>query len=548
MQPDPPGSNPQEQLAKLRKRARKAKTLVIVGGGPAGLLTAYLLLQRYSGRYLPVVIDGNTCHARVGGNAYTVPVQLGEFARWVDLGVNDYNAATYHNIHQLLRKLGVEGQPLRDTTTWAGSSHGQWISYTDEDLATGRVPCELARDFYRFKAEAYNDAMYGGFFDQSLASYAARKGYSDAFLQCNLYPRVNGMYYVDQSRPAPQMPLGAVMRYYGLQEGFGTGPADRRYFAGGSTHWLETLATAIRAMGGVVASRSQVTGLTASGDRKNPIRVAYQAAWCPWWAGTMDPLPGHVDCSRVVLAVQADVAAGLLAQHPDLAEVQGLLQRIRYTKHEALGGNNQKLTLAVAHTDPRVLPDPGRPSTYNISIHDNYDQPHPYSISYWCNSHQNDQQNPAFRGKEVPNFYVTVNPPPDRQPDPQLVLQTPPPSGTGDAVPAMAHFAHNTECADTWDVQLQLCTRHQGIGLLGGKLYFAGGWGIGAGLHEECWYAADLAVRRIASKRGKKSTKQRCEHLIGPSRQAVDALGSHAHLPPQHLRIAFGRIPEPYDK
>ena len=276
-------SSVQSQVTALRARTPLAEIVVIVGGGVSGLLTAYLLLNRYGRRYIPVVLDGNICHSRIGGNAYTVPVQVGKFQRWVDLGVNDYNAATYRNIQSLLKKLGVEGRPLIDTTTWAGSHNGHCVSYTDADMSSGRVSCELARDYYRFKSEAYNDAMYGHYFDFSLSDYAKEKGYCDAFLQLNLYPRVNGMYYADQTRAVPTMPLGAIMRYYGLQEGFGTGPADRRYFDQGSTYWLEVLADAIRCMGGIVADRSQVSSITSCSEGNDPVRVHFSAPWCPWW-------------------------------------------------------------------------------------------------------------------------------------------------------------------------------------------------------------------------------------------------------------------------
>ncbi len=539
-------SSVQTQVTALRTRTPQAEIVVIVGGGVSGLLTAYILLDRYGRRYIPVVLDGNTCHSRIGGNAYTVPVQVGEFERWVDLGVNDYNATTYRNIQSLLKKLGVEGKPLVDTTTWAGTNNGRGVSYVEKDIVSGGIDCDLARDYYRFKAEAYNDAMYGSYFKHSLADYAKEKGYCTAFLQLNLYPRVNGMYYADQTRPVPTMPLGAIMRYYGLQEGFGTGPADRRYFDQGSTYWLEALADAIRCMGGVVAARCEVSTFTSSGKNSDSVRVHFAPAWCPWWKTQTAESAAYVDCSKVVIAAHADVANRLLADVPDTENVRALLQRIHYTTHEYQSSTgNGKKTLAVAHTDISVLPDPQKPSTYNITIHEDYNQPNPYTISYCCNSHQNDAENPDYACKEVPNFYVTINPPPDKQPSEERILQTlyTAPDGSTQLIQAIAHFSHNTESEDTWDVQLEICEQYQGLDLLGGKLYFSGGWGIGAGLHEECWYAADMAVRRIAGVVGDIC----CRDLIGPATQQQDVQGKIVHAPPHHLRIAMGRVPQSDD-
>lgn len=66
-----------------------------------------------------------------------------------------------------------------------------------------------------------------------------------------------------------------------------------------------------------------------------------------------------------------------------------------------------------AHTFTGLLsPDCNAWKTYNILIH----QPpetglKPYTITYVCNRHQNDADNPVYNRYGGPQFFVTVNPP-----------------------------------------------------------------------------------------------------------------------------------------
>ena len=52
----------------------------------------------------------------IGGEARTIDVVVGDEIRWVDLGVNDFNATTYVNLVSMLDDPGVEYPPLEDTT------------------------------------------------------------------------------------------------------------------------------------------------------------------------------------------------------------------------------------------------------------------------------------------------------------------------------------------------------------------------------------------------------------------------------------------------
>ena len=498
--------------------------VVIIGGGVSGLLTAWQILKSYEEQYIVIVLDGNTCHTQIGGNAYTVNVEVGGNPRWVDLGVNDYNAATYTNIQSLLKELDIEGKPLIDTTTWAGKQNGQNISYTSKDIENGKVDCQLARDYFRFKAEAYNDAMYGGFFDKTLETYAEKKKYSDIFLKQNLYPRVNGMYFVNEKQPVPTMTLGSIMRYYGLQEGFGTGPADRRYFQQGATHWLQKLVEGIQHKGGTVVTQAHVETIIATKDQEcPPIQVNFQASSCSWWQKHKEkykePDKGSVYCHKIVFANHACDIINLIQNIEGTDYILKLLKEIKYNKDPATHMEN--LSAAIAHTDKTLLPDPKKPSTYNITIHETYEQPNPYTITYWCNSHQNDAANPKYNHKPQSDFYVTLNP--SKQPSTKLNT-----TYKGKQISAKAHFNHNTELTGTWEVQQEIYQKHQGMKVFGsGEMYFTGGWSLGAGLHEECFLAAKLVVDKLTEKDNS---------IFGPIKKA------NVYKPPEYLNLTINTM------
>ena len=183
---------------------------------------------------------------RIGGNAHTIDVVVGEETRWVDLGVNDFNAETYISLVSILDYLGVEYRPLDDTACfYTLDGH---LTYTSDMLWNTGAPVAIARDAERFQQEALEALTTPTYKYSLVGDYVKEKGYSDEFVNLYLYPRINGMYFVG-SQAAGDMPLWPVMKYYTLQEGLNRhGPAKpkRMYFVNGSREWMTKLYNSAR--------------------------------------------------------------------------------------------------------------------------------------------------------------------------------------------------------------------------------------------------------------------------------------------------------------
>jgi predicted NAD/FAD-binding protein len=186
-------------------------------------------------------------------------------------------------------------------------------------------------------------------------------------------------------------------------------------------------------------------------------------------------MPDHVDVhledvdldyDKLVFACHAEDARKSF-RHGLADEVDKVLGRFRYLD-----------SVAVLHTYSGLLPerrDAWR--TYNVMIRPDGAPPSPYSMTYVENRHQNDRENPE-RHLDGEEFFVTLNPLVPIPADRILIDQA-----TG--APATRHFPHSVVTFDALKAQQDLWPL-QGVN----NVYFAGGWTLGAGLHEECWEAA----------------------------------------------------------
>lgn len=438
--------------------------IAVVGSGVSGLLVAYHL--SLAGKKVTIFEKSD----RVGGCAQTVKVRLDQdTVRWVDLGVNDFNAATYTEIVKMLDALGVAYSPLEDSTAF--SNHDGSCSYTIDPDRTSMSKA-LNHDYERFKQEAPQDVLDPHYQNYSIAKYLEVKGYSPDFGRYNLYPRVNGMYFVHDSTPET-MSFRGIMHYYVMQEGFGKTPR-RMYFADGSSSWIQALADKVQSLGTTIYTNTPAR-VSATGDRV-----------------ILHTPDGDEPFDAVVMACHASTALRVIQQ--------GMTQEMV----SVLGAFHYCNSVAVAHTfAPLLPPDVNAWRSYNILIHDRFAQLRPYTISYVCNRHQNDALNPVYDRFETPKFFVTLNPSvpiPDR-----FVLQT------LDRKPAIAYFPHNVVSLATIAAQDKL-PQVQGQN----GIFFTGGWTRGAGLHEECWYSAqsvsDLILGNTVDE----------EHVYSPEAGASD--------------------------
>ena len=422
---------------------------------------------------------------RIGGNAYTIDVTIGGEQRWVDMGVNDFNANTYQHLVKCFNELGVQYRRLEDTTCY-GTLDGS-IIYTIDSEGNTPAPEAITRDITRFQKEAPEVLTDPQYRYALVKEYVKEKGYSDEFVRYYLYPRISGMYFSDW-HGAGNMPMWSVMKYYSLQEGLNSdGPArpERMYFVNGSREWT--------------------TKLYDAAKRKFRIVLNAEASLHAGPEGIDVHTSDRVERFDVaVLALQAYEArrcfkAGLIA------EVSKFLDSFDYHDDH----------IAV-HTYHGVLPPYVNAwRTYNILIRRNAGSSLPYSITYMVNRHQNDSQNPRYNGFRTPNFFVTVNPPVPI-PETHVLRRT-------DGPPAYAMFrdiAYNLNAVKAQERLKDL----QGIN----NVYFTGGYTDGAGLHEECWVngmelATQINDRHRDDDQAKERIRQGMRYPLSDIRKAVDA-------------------------
>jgi uncharacterized protein len=412
--------------------------IAIVGGGVAGLSSAYYLLKQArsssssSSRVLQIdVFERKTI---LGGNADTVVVDLGNYIdgdgkqqaylRWADLGVNDVNLATYERLKAVMEEIGYldRMKPLQDTTSYFNAAGT--LALTDDAAlrngvsdpafslanADGGRLAPLASVVHRSALDLLDsitpDYTVQMFFDacveqpQEMLAAAAKKlgiliDWNDTALPDRMrqvrdviyYPRIAAMYFTDDRGPQA-LPLSAPFEYYRLQEG-GVAP-DRRYFDHGAQTWLEALAAWLVAQSG---ERVRVTIHTDAA-------VAVQV------------FPGYVHLRRdgvqperydlCVLAAHADDTMALLDFDASMTEwrkpLSDALTSVRYT-----------YGYAVCHTYDGLLPNNRNLwRTYNVLQRSNGDSTFPYRMTYVENLHQNDPANLHYDKAGLPQFFVSL--------------------------------------------------------------------------------------------------------------------------------------------
>lgn len=486
--------------------------VAVIGGGVGGLAVAFNLVKNWPLNNGPAPsVTVYEASGRFGGNGDTVNFMLGTdfgypeptiYFRWADLGVNDFNKTAYVNIVEVMNEIGFTGYaPLEDSTSYYTLDGSVAFASGNSPFVSPltAMPVKLSTAADAFMAQAAVDAQ-----NPVYATYTVRQYMEEVFSKnanfdprlgpMIIYPRVNGMYFTDEVAPS-ELPLQAVMHYYAIQEGAGGQPAQRMYFVGGATAWVEAL--------------TQYMSSTLNINLVNNFQALLQYNDGGWNIYNSPPgttpsdSPAQADV--VVVATHADDALRIIESGAS-AQVMSCLGRVKY-----LNG------MCVAHTFAGMMPpDYNAWCTYNILIHQAATYLKPYTISYVCNRHQNDGANPSYANFGWPQFFVTVNPP---VPIPSQYVLTD--AATGQ--PAIANLRHNVFNFDCLSAQAEIQTL-QGQN----KLFFAGGWTIGAGLHEECWLQGMAIAQQIAT--GVASN----DHLYDSSRGASE-------YAPRYMRGLIGR-------
>jgi predicted NAD/FAD-binding protein len=468
----------------------------VIGAGISGLVAAYLLAEGEQ-----IEVDLIETEARLGGASYTMDVVLPDGTlRWVDMGVNDFNASTYEQLVAMMELVtGVGYKELIDEASFSRANGEEAYILDAKGLHDpDGIPTDLDGDFRHFKEHASTDA---GKWAKKLtvAEYLEQAGttktkgdrqYHADFGRLCIFPRVNGMYFSTDKDPQ-SVPLVAVMHYYGLQEGYrGDGlPAKRMYWVGGTRQWIGALEDQVRDRG--VTIMTQVSATVA----RDPLRTATPVVTLTGRRGGREDATQMYDA--VVFAGHAQTALKCLRTLT--GKQKATLEEFTYLP-----------STAYAHTDTALLPPRLFWRTYNILIHETDQRFTPYTISYVVNFHQNDAANPEYQNIEKPLlFFCTLNP--HREIPEHEILRQP------NDEPAIARFPHNVVnnkaltaqravWGEAWPephraltsvLEEELPPRDK-WGIQGlGNVFFTGGWTLGAGLHEQCLMSAAKVNRMV---------------------------------------------------
>ena len=162
--------------------------IAVVGGGIAGLGSAWLLAQRHQVTLFEAA-------DYVGGHSNTIEVELAGRSHPVDTGFLVFNRRTYPNLCALFERLGVSSVPSEMSfgmslespdIEWAGSDLGTLFAQA-RNLARPKFLAML-RDIWRFNRVATRMAETGEIPAMSLGEYLAARRYSAEFRDWYLLP------------------------------------------------------------------------------------------------------------------------------------------------------------------------------------------------------------------------------------------------------------------------------------------------------------------------------------------------------------------------
>ncbi len=162
--------------------------IAVVGGGIAGLGSAWLLAQRHQVTLFEAA-------DYVGGHSNTVEVELAGRSHPVDTGFLVFNRRTYPNLCALFERLGVSSVPSEMTfglslespdIEWAGSDLGTLFAQARNLARPGFLA--MLRDIWRFNRVATRMAETGEIPAMSLGEYLDSERYSAEFRDWYLLP------------------------------------------------------------------------------------------------------------------------------------------------------------------------------------------------------------------------------------------------------------------------------------------------------------------------------------------------------------------------
>ena len=300
--------------------------IAVVGGGVAGLVSAYVLGTRHD-------VTLYEADERLGGHTNTVRVEVDGATHSVDTGFIVYNERTYPGFVELLRHLGVATQPsnmsfsVSDARTgleWKGSSPSTLFAQR-RNLVNPAFHRMLA-DVVRFNRAARRVAAAGTDPEITLAEFLASGRWSAALVDWYLVALGSAIWSANP-RSFGEIPMATFARFFENHGLLQLGNQPRwRTIDGGAVHYVD----AIRA-------RLSTPVRHGIGVEKIVRRREQRTVELRTVNGELE------EFDHVVVASHSDQALRLLAD-PTVAEHE-ILSAIRYQPNQA-----------TLHTDARLMP------------------------------------------------------------------------------------------------------------------------------------------------------------------------------------------------
>lgn len=417
-------------------------TIVVIGGGAAGIGASWGLARR--GHSVTLIER----EAELGGHCLAVPVPTADGGTaMVDVGVSDFNRATFTNVSALFEELGLGWHPVgQDASFMHADGRGAWSMLGGQIVAAEPFADEerFAAEIARFRRECVAVLDDPTMRDVTLHDYCERHGYGDEFRHLYLYPRAQGSFPMPDCNPAdyPVRGLVAFWRIHGLA---GEKPGDRNVLDDGMASYGPAFTRWLERHGGQVITSAAVVGVAR---REDGVRLRFIAGDGGHETRTFD---------HVVFAVRGEQVLPLIEDAS--AEEQALFGALRW--HRAR---------VVVHRDARLMPaDRTLWGAYNYVLNGEGVPAIRPTITFY----------PAKLAgiAGIDDVFVTMNP--FREPDPGLILHN--------------QFLSHPAAGSGGDLAVARLAELQGVR----QSWYCGSWMIQPWVHEQAMASGTELAERM---------------------------------------------------
>jgi len=342
--------------------------IAIIGGGIAGMLTAYLLRDEHE----ITVYEANDY---IGGHTNTIDATVNGKRYALDTGFIVFNQDTYPNFIRLLHRLNVPYQPSDMSFSVSCDETGLEYRATSLDTLFAQRRnllnvrfLRMIREIFRFKRES-GELLRGNDPELTLGEYLRQRGYSRYFIDKFIIPMGAAVWSAAPDR-FQEFPATVFVRFFTNHGMLKVSNQPQWYvITGGSRRYVEALTRPYR-------DRIRL-GTPVAAVRRHPDRVVVTAR-----DGAADSF------DQVVIAAHSDQALAMLAD-PSAAE-RDILGAIPYQENRTVlhtdDGRLPKTLKARASWNYRVLARRGHPAvvTYSLNRLQGLDAPQEFCVTLNC--------------------------------------------------------------------------------------------------------------------------------------------------------------------